>query len=93
MHVEKLNYETREFHARIACDEVRCAIEVYPQELDGGDLPAFPRCPLKYCATLLYSIDDDEIANVWGWQQTQNCKRTPVRTRRPIVSKNTGFVG
>jgi len=69
-HVQALEYDANEFNARIdACPESICSVDVYPVELGDANAPDVRGCPLKYCATLRYSLEESRILEVQAWRQ------------------------
>jgi hypothetical protein len=67
-HIEELDYDPGEFHARVECADSVCYVKVYPQELDSYEVPSVRGCPLKYCATLTYSLEQGRIVRTSGWR-------------------------
>jgi hypothetical protein len=71
-YVVDLDYEASEFHAVIhECEPEQCEIAVYPRELDSEEYLSrgLPRgCPLKFCATMKYSLRSKSFESVVGWR-------------------------
>jgi hypothetical protein len=67
--VRELGYEPSEFSASVECGQLSCEVQLYPRELDTDPNYRNVRgCPLKYCATLTYSIERNSFVSEVGWR-------------------------
>ncbi|MDR7119889.1 hypothetical protein [Rheinheimera soli] len=65
--LETLNFDTKEFTVDAKCDVNECKVDVYPIVMDRGS-KSIRGCLEKVCATLRYSLKDDEIIDVVHWR-------------------------
>ena len=61
-------YEPQDFRARVSCKTDTCEVEVFPEELETEEYAGWRGCPLKYCATIVFSIQSDEIIKTTHWR-------------------------
>ncbi len=66
--VAKAGYNPEEFRARIICDEAICTIDVFPKELETKEHRDSIGCPLKLCATMVYSKESQTIVERRPWR-------------------------
>lgn len=66
--LRSMGYDPAEFRADLNCDERLCRINVYPKELETEEYSGWRGCPLKYCATIVYSMESRVIVEVLGWR-------------------------
>ena len=64
---ETLNVDPKDFTVDAKCDVNECKVDVYPIVMDRGN-KSIRGCLEKVCATLRYSLRDDDIINVVHWR-------------------------
>lgn len=66
--VSAAGYDPTNFKARILCDDDSCKVDVYPEELETKEYAGYMGCPLKLCATMLYSKSSQSIVETTHWR-------------------------
>ena len=61
-------YEPQGFRARVSCNTDTCEVDVFPMELETEEYAGWRGCPLKYCATIVFSIQSNEITKTTHWR-------------------------
>ncbi len=66
--VSVAGYDPHGFRARVTCGTETCEVEVFPEELESEEYEGWRGCPLKYCATIIFSIKQDKIVRTTHWR-------------------------
>ncbi len=66
--VVDVGYDPQGFRATISCDDKYCEISVFPEELETDEYKSYRGCPLKYCATMIFSIVSGKIEKTTAWR-------------------------
>ncbi|OUR64920.1 hypothetical protein A9Q79_06430 [Methylophaga sp. 42_25_T18] len=68
--IENAGYTEEEFKVNYTCTDKSCEINIYPKELDLEEekYGLYFGCPLKWCATIIYSVSEQKIIKKEHWQ-------------------------
>ena len=66
--VADAGYEPKGFRAVVSCDDEYCEVDIFPEELETEEYESYRGCPLKYCATMVYSIVSGKIEKTTHWR-------------------------
>ncbi len=66
--VADFGHDPQGFRAIISCDDEFCQVDVFPEELETEEYKSYRGCPLKYCATMIYSIVSGKIEETTLWR-------------------------
>ncbi len=66
--IESECYDPDKFRARFSCVEETCEVDVFPEELETEQYAGWRGCPLKYCATIVFSTKTNEVIKTTYWR-------------------------
>jgi hypothetical protein len=61
-------FDPETFRARVSCATEACEVDVFPEELETDEYASSRGCPLKYCATIVFSTKSNEIVKTTHWR-------------------------
>ena len=69
-HVQSRGYDAARFNARlIVCPEGTCRLDIYPAELGVVNPMTVRECLIGYCATMIYSTQEERVLEIRDWPQ------------------------